>query len=61
MLKVVKIYENLSDEVRKRVYGQITTTTKLTTTKLATTESQIATGGDLTFSLCVACRVGVSV
>ena len=35
----------------KTVYGQFATT------KLATTESQIATGGDLTFSSCVACRV----
>ena len=28
--------------------------------KLATTESQIATGGDLSFSLCVACRVNLT-
>ena len=30
---------------------------KLATTTLAATESQIITGGDLTFSLSVACRV----
>ena len=30
---------------------------KLTSTRFATTESQIATGGDLTFSPCVACRM----
>ena len=35
----------------KTVYGQFATT------KLTTTESQIATSGDLTFSSCVACRV----
>ena len=39
----------------KTVYGQFATT------KLATTESQIATGGDLTFSSCVACRVKLTV
>ena len=39
----------------RTVYGQ------LATTKLATTESQIATGGDLTFSSCAACRVELAV
>ena len=53
---------NQPNEVRVvTVSGQFTTKTNLLAQKSpCTTKSQIATGGDLTFSLCVVCRSKVT-